>query len=75
MGIIDVGKVTIRTERFEQLNDFLQAASKAAEEAEKALMDILPVGDVFNALVTYFCCVRFRARDWRSTRIVTTQFE
>jgi len=27
-----------------------EAASKAAEEAEKALMDILPVGDVFNAL-------------------------
>jgi len=27
-----------------------EAASKAADEAERALMDILPVGDVFNAL-------------------------
>lgn len=33
-------------------NDLRKAASKAADEAEKALMDILPVGDVFNALVS-----------------------
>lgn len=37
---------------FRSLSKFrLQAASKAADDAQKALMAILPVGDLFKALV------------------------